>query len=166
MKRVGTIGFGGHMLTIYESLDNPLFLATEIAKLLEYSAGNSSHMLEVVEQDEKMLRSIDAEDMPDWFDSSHTNARRTQTTWFVTELGFYNILSQSRKPIARGWRRIVHEELIELRKSKGLDIHKQFEIWDEKFSDLYFDEETGMIMQSVTVPGGDVTQIPYEMEES
>ena len=26
------------------------------------------------------------------------------TKWFVTELGLYNILSQSRKPIARKWR--------------------------------------------------------------
>ena len=27
---------------------------------------------------------------------------------------------------------------------------------------IYFDEETGQLMQSVTVPGGDVIQIPYE----
>jgi prophage antirepressor-like protein len=155
MKKVGHIGFGGHILTIYESMDSPLFLAGEIGKLLDYSISNNSHMLEVVEPDEKMLKVIDAEDMPEWFDSvpTHSNARRSQTTWFVTELGLYNILSQSRKPIARGWRRIVHEELIELRKSKDLDIQKQFEIWDEKFSDLYFDEKTGRIMQSVTVPG-------------
>lgn len=26
---------------------------------------------------------------------------------------------------------------------------------------IYFDEETGQLMQSVTVPGGDVIQIPY-----
>lgn len=30
---------------------------------------------------------------------------------------------------------------------------------------IYFDEETGQLMQSVTVPGGDVIQIPYEKEE-
>jgi hypothetical protein len=28
-----------------------------------------------------------------------------------------------------------------------------------------FDEETGQLMQSVTVPGGDVIQIPYKKEE-
>ena len=30
---------------------------------------------------------------------------------------------------------------------------------------IYFDEETGQLMQSVTVPGGDVIQLPYEKEE-
>lgn len=35
------------------------------------------------------------------------------------------------------------------------------EIWTLR----YFDEETGQLMQSVTVPGGDVIQIPYEKEE-
>lgn len=30
---------------------------------------------------------------------------------------------------------------------------------------IYFDEETGQLMQSVTVPGGDAIQIPYEKEE-
>lgn len=165
MKNVGVIGFGGNTLSIYESVDNPLFLAAEIAKLLEYSAGNTSHMLELVEQDEKILKTIEVDDLPYKSETRHINARKTQTTWFVTELGLYNILSQSRKHLARGWRRIVHEELIELRKSKGFDIKQQFEIWDEKYSDLYFDERTGIIMQSVTVPGGDVSQVPYEMEE-
>lgn len=165
MIKIGVISFGRHTITVYESLDNPLFLAVEIAKVLEYSTGNTAHMLEVVEHDEKMLKTIDVDDMVYVSVSKHPNARKTQTTWFVTELGLYNILAQSRKPIARGWRRIVHQELIDLRKSKGLDIHQQFEIWDEKYSDLYFDEETGAIMQSVTVPGGDVAQVPYEMEE-
>ena len=27
---------------------------------------------------------------------------------------------------------------------------------------IYFDEETGMLMRSVTIPGGDVEQVPYE----
>ena len=122
-------------------------------------------MLEVVEADEKALKTVDVNDIMYRSESHHPNSRKTQTTWFVTELGLYNILSQSRKPIARGWRRIAHEELIELRKSKGRDIKQQFEVWDEKYSDLYFDEETGVLMQSVTLPGGDVDQVPYEMEK-
>ena len=30
---------------------------------------------------------------------------------------------------------------------------------------MYFDDETGQLMQSVTVPGGDVIQIPYEGDD-
>ena len=41
---------------------------------------------------------------------------------------------------------------------------EQFQEWDHKLDDIYFDEETGMMMQSVTLPGGDVDQIPYRGE--
>ena len=45
------------------------------------------------------------------------------------------------------------------------NIAEQFEEWDHAMDNIYFDEETGQLMQSVTVPGGDVIQIPYEKEE-
>lgn len=42
----------------------------------------------------------------------------------------------------------------------------ELDIWRSYAMDnIYFDEETGQLMQSVTVPGGDVIQIPYEKEE-
>ena len=81
---------------------------------------------------------------------------------FVTETGLYNVLAQSRKPIARAWRRVIAEELIALRRSRGKNISEQFEDWDHRADAIYFDEETGMLMRSVTVPGGDVEQVPYE----
>lgn len=78
---------------------------------------------------------------------------------FVTENGLYNILAQSRMEIARSWRRVVHDELINMRKEKGRNIAEQFEEWDHAMDNIYFDEETGQLMQSVTVPGGDVIQL-------
>ena len=81
---------------------------------------------------------------------------------FITENGLYNVLSQSRKPIARKWRRIIHDEIIRLRKSHNMDILMQFEKWDHELDTLYIDEETDILMQSVTVQGGDVEQVPYE----
>lgn len=35
-------------------------------------------------------------------------------------------------------------------------------VYDIFMDNIYFDEETGKLMQSVTVQGGDVEQIPYE----
>lgn len=87
-------------------------------------------------------------------------AGQRRSVSFITETGLYNVLSQSRKPIARAWRRVIHEELIQLRKTRGMNVIQQFEDWDSKADSIYFDEETGMLMQSVTVPGGDVEQIP------
>ena len=109
-------------------------------------------MLEMCEEDEKLKLPL-------------VVAGQRRSVNFVTENGLYNILAQSRMEIARSWRRVVHDELINMRKEKGRNIAEQFEEWDHAMDNIYFDEETGQLMQSVTVPGGDVIQIPYEKEE-
>lgn len=149
---VGTITFDNKVLNVYMSLDNPLFRANDVAGMIEYSEGNTWKMLEMCEHDEKLNLPL-------------VVAGQRRQVSFVTELGLYNILAQSRKPIARKWRRVVHEELIRLRKERGFDISEQFGEWDRALDNIYYDEETDMIMESVTVPGGDVIQVPYTAEE-
>lgn len=151
-KTVGTIKFDNHLLDVYQSLDQPLFRASDVANMIGYSGGNNSKMTEMCEQDEKLLLPL-------------VIAGQRRQVLFVTENGLYNILSQSRKPIARKWRRIIHDELIRMRKARNLDILEQFAEWDHYLDDIYFDEETGCMMQSVTLPGGDVDQIPWVPEE-
>lgn len=148
-KPVGTIFFDDRQLNVYMSLDDPIFRAADIASMIDYSEGNAWKMLEMCESDEKLNLPIVA-------------AGQRRVTSFVTESGLYNILAQSRKPIARKWRRIVHDELIRLRKSRNLDIVEQFDEWDHELDTLYYDEETDILMRSVTVQGGDVIQVPYE----
>ena len=146
---VGTIKFDNKLLDVYSSLDEPIFRAIDIAAMIDYSEGNSWKMLEMCEQDEKLNLPM-------------VVAGQKRTVSFVTETGLYNILSQSRKPIARKWRRVIHDELIRLRKSRGKNVVEQFKDWDHEADTLYFDEETGMLMQSITIQGGDVIQVPYE----
>lgn len=149
MKVVGQIRFDNKFLDVYRTLDNPLFRAGDISSLIEYSDGNTFKMLEMCEEDEKLKLPI-------------VVAGQRRVVSFVTENGLYNILSQSRKPIARKWRRIAHDELIRLRKSRGKNVVEQFEDWDHMLDDIYIDEETGILMQSITIQGGDVIQVPYE----
>lgn len=144
----GSILFDGKRINVYSSLEEPLFRAADIARMIEYSSGNTTKMLEMCEEDEKLTIPM-------------VVAGQRRRVNFVTETGLYNILSQSRKPIARKWRRIIHDELIQLRKSRNYNIAEQFEEWNHELDSLYFDEETGMMMQSVTTAGGDVEQIPY-----
>lgn len=148
MKPLAKIKFDGKELDVYGSLDAPVFLAIDVAKLIDYSNGKTHYMLELIEEDEKLKRV-----MP-------TRGQKREV-WFVTELGLYNILSQSRKPIARMWRRVVHEQLILARKERGLSIIDQFEEWDDLLDTIYIDPETGILMQSITIQGGDVEQVPY-----
>ena len=148
---VGTISFDKKLLDVYSSLDEPIFKASDVANMIEYSGGNTWKMLEMCEQDEKLNLPM-------------VVAGQRRNVSFITETGLYNILSQSRKPIARKWRRIIHDELVRLRKARNFDIIQQFDEWDHELDTLYIDEETGILMQSVTVQGGDVIQVPYHRE--
>lgn len=146
---VGTITFDKRQLDVYSSLDEPIFRAADVAKMIDYSEGNTWKMLEMCEEDEKLNLPM-------------VVAGQRRSVSFITETGLYNVLSQSRKPIARKWRRVIHDELVKMRKVKNFNILQQFDEWDHEADTLYIDEETGILMQSVTVQGGDVIQVPYK----
>lgn len=61
-------------------------------------------------------------------------AGQTRQVTFITETGLYNILSQSRTPIARKWReeQRINATLIQARKSNGRSIIDQFDAWNEE----------------------------------
>jgi len=148
MEQVGQIMFDGHTLDVYDSLDAPYFRAAEIAKLIDYSTGKTSQMLELIEQDEHLLTVL------------QVSGQRREVR-IITELGLYNILSQSRKPIARKWRRVVHSNLILLRKQRNMTVAGQFDEWVAMLEDFFIDPETGVLMDIKLLPGGDVDVVPY-----
>lgn len=149
MTKIGNIHFNNQVLDIYGTIDRPCFVATDVAKIIDYANGRTDEMVKGLEKDET-------------FRTILTKNGQRRTVWMLTELGLYNVLSQSRKPTARLWRRVVHQQLIDTRKARGMKIEDQFEEWDELLDTIYIDQETGILMQSVTVAGGDVEQVPYE----
>ena len=149
---VGTITFDDRTLNVYQSLDEPVFRASDIATMIGYSEGNTFKLLELCEKDEKLKLPM-------------VVAGQTRYVSFVTELGLYNILAQSRKLTARKWRRVVHAELVRMRRDRGMSVVDQFDEWDDLLDTVYWDEEKKMLMQSVTVQGGDVEQVPYIEED-
>lgn len=152
LKVVGNIVFDNRILDVYHSIDDPIFRAVDIANMIDYSEGNSWKLLQLCEEDEKLNLPM-------------VVAGQTRQVAFVTELGLYNILAQSRKLLARKWRRVVHEELVRMRREKGMTITDQFEEWDDLLDSVYWDEERKMLMMSVTVQGGDVEQVPYTEDD-
>ncbi len=150
-NRVGLLKFDNRLLSVYVSLDEPLFKAADVANMIDYSDGNSWKMLQMCEEDEKLNLPL-------------VVAGQTRQVAFVTETGLYNILSQSRKPIARKWRRVIHNELIRMRREKNMDIVDQFDEWDHLLDNVFWDEDRKMLMESITVPGGDVEIVPYKPE--
>ena len=107
-----TINAQGHELNIYGTTEEPLFLAVEVAKMIDYSVGNTGWMLNTVDEDEKLTLEI-------------LRAGQRRQMWFLTEDGLYEVLMQSRKPIARRFKRAVKDILKDLRLSGKAD----FEDW-------------------------------------
>ena len=85
----------------YGDVDNPLFLAKDVANWIEHN--KPSEMILNVDNDEKLKAII-----------SHSGQSREM--WFLTEDGLYEVLMQSRKPIAKEFKKKVKEILKELRK--------------------------------------------------
>lgn len=94
-----------------------------------------------------------------------------ETRWMlaVNELGIYEALFTSRRLEARKFRLWAGTVMQKLRKNVGLEGYEimkmtdpdiQAEI-DDILDTLFYDEETGRLMQSITVRGGDVEQIPF-----
>ena len=96
----------GHSFTVYGTVENPLFLAKEVAEVLNYSESNSSKLTNLVESDEKVRNTI-------------TTLGGNQEVWFLTEDGLYEVLMQSRKPIAKEFKKGVKEILKSIRKTGG-----------------------------------------------
>ena len=91
----------GKPFTVYGDFENPLFLAREVAEWIEHS--NVSMMLQSIDDDEKELHQI----------GTLNNA---YSAWFLTEDGVYEVLMQSRKPIAKQFKKEVKAVLKSIRK--------------------------------------------------
>lgn len=96
----------GHQFTVYGTAENPLFLVKEIAEVLEYSERNSCKLTNLVEKDEKVRNII-------------TTLGGNQEVWLLTEDGLYEVLMQSRKPIAKQFKKGVKQILHEVRTTGG-----------------------------------------------
>jgi prophage antirepressor-like protein len=97
-------------ITINGTDDDPLFRASDIALILDIS--NISKSLKEFNNEEKVIT------------PSHTLGG-TQQMLFLTELGLYRLLGQSRKPIARDFQRWVAKVIKEIRITGKYELEQQ-----------------------------------------
>ncbi len=88
---------------IYGTFENPLFLAKDIAELIDYDQSSIHKMVLLVDEDEKVRNII-------------PTLGGNQEAWFLTEDGLYEVLMQSRKAIAKEFKREVKKILKNIRK--------------------------------------------------
>lgn len=118
---------------------------------------------------EMMIRvRVDVCDIPS--KDVRSRARKTQDMIAVNEIGIYEALFASRRPEACKFRRWSAGVMQKLRRRVGLEGYEVMKITDPDIQEnidnildtLFWDEESGRLMQSVTVQGGDVEQRPFE----
>ncbi|HEL1675812.1 TPA: ORF6C domain-containing protein [Streptococcus suis] len=97
----------GKNFTIYGTADEPLFLAKDVAEWIEHS--RASEMLKTIDEDEKLMQTILA-------------SGQKREMWFVTEDGLYEVLMQSRKPIAKQFKKKVKAILKSIRRTGGYTV--------------------------------------------
>ena len=94
----------GQEFKIYGTKEEPVFLAKDVANWIEHK--NITHMINTVDEDEKLTYTI-------------CNSGQGREMWFLTEDGLYEVLMQSRKPIAKQFKKKVKEILKQIRKTGG-----------------------------------------------
>lgn len=92
--------FLGKEIDVYGTADEPLFRASDVAEWLGMS--NVTDMVSRVDQEELTKLNLGS---------------RSGKTWFLTEDGLYEVLMQSRKPIAKQFKKGVKTILKEIRKT-------------------------------------------------
>ena len=97
----------GHQFTIYGTAENPLFLAKEVADVIGHSKADV--MVNMVDADEKVK-------VNNLYIDGRTGGNGV---WMLTEDGLYEVLMQSRKPIAKQFKKGVKAILKEIRKTGG-----------------------------------------------
>lgn len=98
---------------MYGTVEDPLFLAKDVAEWIDYSKDskgnyNVSIMLKSVDDTEKIKVNVNLNNVKVW-----------SNTWFLTEDGLYEVLMQSRKPIAKQFKKEVKNILKTIRKTGG-----------------------------------------------
>lgn len=90
----------GQTLKVYGTWEEPLFLAKDVAEWIEHS--DVSMMLKKIDEDEKVTSNV-------------CTLGGKQKSWFLTEDGLYEVLMQSRKLVAKAFKKEVKAILKEIR---------------------------------------------------
>lgn len=91
----------GKHFRVYGTIDEPLFLAKDVAEWIEHT--DLSRMVDLVDEGEKLKRTLYV-------------SGQNREVWLLTEDGLYEVLMQSRKPIAKQFKKKVKEILHAIRK--------------------------------------------------
>ncbi|ELC8346231.1 phage antirepressor KilAC domain-containing protein [Clostridium perfringens] len=122
----------GKDFKVYGTTENPLFLAKDVANWIEYDSTQIKKMISKVDEEEKVRNNV-------------TTPGGIQNTWFLTEDGVYEVLMQSRKPIAKEFKKEVKKILKQIRLTGGAVRN------EEEFIKNYFPSFSDEVKQAMVL---------------
>lgn len=123
----------GQPFKVYGTVEDPLFLANDVAHWLEYKGGVSL-LMKSVDEEEKGLYNVNT-------------LGGSQKNWFLTEDGIYEVLMQSRKPIAKQWKKEVKKILKQIRLTGGtVQVDREEEFIENYFPSFSEDVKKAMVL--------------------
>lgn len=136
--------FMGREIDVYGSVENPLFLAKDVAGWLELT--NVTDMVSLVDEEEV----------------TKLNLGGLQGICnFLTEEGLYEVLMQSRKPIAKQFKWGIKQILKEIRKTGSYSTNRQATVeevivWVKGLKDLFNlnDSSVASLINKAAIPNG------------
>lgn len=101
----------GQQFSVFGTPNEPLFLAKDVAAWIEYDSSSVNKLVALVDEDEKVRNIV-------------PTLGGNQEMWLLTENGLYEVLMQSRKPIAKEFKRGVKKILHDIRTVGGYLVTK------------------------------------------
>lgn len=157
VQLVDTTEILGRRIDLYRSIENPLFLAKDVAEWIDYSKRDNgkyeiSTMLRTIDAEEKYktkilgtnnlcTKNLSQETIP-----MDSNGKSRDPFWFLTEDGLYEVCMQSRKPIAKQMKKQIKEYLRNIRKTGGaVDFGKESQFIEHYFPSFSEDVKLAMV---------------------
>lgn len=152
VQLVDTTEILGRRIDLYRSIEDPLFLARDVAEWIDYSkrpdgSYKTDMMLQAIDSEEKYKTKILTANNVGGSNLGQIDStgKTINPFWFLTEDGLYEVCMQSRKPIAKQMKKQIKEYLRNIRKTGGaVDFGKESQFIEHYF--LSFSEDVKLAM--------------------
>jgi prophage antirepressor-like protein len=156
VQLVDTTEILGRRIYLYRSIEDPLFLARDVAEWIDYNQTdgkyNVSKMLKTIDSDEKYktkilgVNNVPTKNLSQETIPTDSNGKSRDPFWFLTEDGLYEVCMQSRKPIAKQMKKQIKEYLRNIRKTGGaVDFGKESQFIEHYFPSFSEDVKLAMV---------------------
>lgn len=153
VQLVDTTEILGRRIDLYRSIEDPLFLARDVAEWIDYSkrpdgSYKTDMMLQAIDSEEKYKTKILTANNVGGSNLGQIDStgKTINPFWFLTEDGLYEVCMQSRKPIAKQMKKQIKEYLRNIRKTGGaVDFGKESQFIEHYFQSFSEDVKLAMV---------------------